>query len=489
MRRSMPRLRASRNLLWLVACVAASGCNPVTKLEALTNVGQEPEPTRMSPAEIQVELMAFADLYTALVRQAMDEVAKLVPERRLEARQAKLRSIHNAIINAAGANPVGGLLDMTVMVTLQRQVAEEHLLPDVFGDRGEPIANAFRLLESQIWELAGRALDQEDVDGLRDLIPILRERFPDQVQMSAVRASDFAENRAEILVGIEGGLSLLQLFQLDPLASLTPASREIAQTRMLAERIFFWIKRMPVLMSWQLEESVDAALAEPEVQALVEASVRLSEASRQIGDAAEDLSRWLPEERAAAIKQATRELSEAMVRERDALIRQASDAVANERKEILKAFEKDEARLRKLLEDVRRTAEATTTLSTSLHETVGTTDRFIDSFRRKPGDPPPRKDRRRFDITEYTATAESTTVAVKQINALVLSLEKLLASPDWEARDTQIRSAVNEAEAGLARLIDRLFWRALVVVLVLVAASIGGVLLCRRLLRAPRPVG
>ena len=44
------------------------------------------------------------------------------------------------------------------------------------------------------------------------------------------------------------GDSVFSLFQVDPLSGLDPAVREIAQTRLFAERALFVAQKMPMLL-------------------------------------------------------------------------------------------------------------------------------------------------------------------------------------------------------------------------------------------------
>lgn len=418
-----------------------------------------------------------------------------LPERRQAILQIKIRNTRNAIIIAAGANPIGALLDMTVMVSLQRQVVEEYWVPEVWGDDGLPMLNALRILDREIWQLAQRALNPDAVVALKELIPEIRKRFPDQVHVSAIRASDFAEDRQAAVVRLQGGTSLLQLFQLDPLASLSPASQELAQTRLLAERLFFWMKRVPVMFDWQVEEWMLDVFSEPEVQTFVDSSERLSEASREFSNSVAELSEWLPEERAVAVEQISEQLtstldeainrmSEIMTNERNAAITQMMDGLAAEREAILKTFESEEERLRGLMTETRQTAEAITATNTTLREAVESTNAFIQSLRRDPNDPRPASEARPFDITDYQATADSMTEALSEFNNLVGSMQDLLASPDWTERSAQIQTAAVEGEEKMQRLIDRAFWRGIIVAVVFVAAAFFAAVLYRMIFRA-----
>ena len=427
--------------------------------------------SRLPAEEIQAEIMAFADSYTAMISQAADRVTAQLPERAAAIHQIKLRNVQNAITIAAGANPIGGLLDMMVMVTLQRQAVEEHLIPE-FGDAAQPFLEALQRLEGEIEAIAKRSLDQRQFEAMQALIPEIRERYRDQVQVSSIRASDFAQERRSTVVRIEGGGSLLQLFHLDPLAGLSPAAREIAQTRLLAERGFFWAKRLPLILNWQTQAVIMDALAQPATQQLIDATTRVGESAERLSAVAEGLSDRLSQERTALVD----ELAAHLAVEREAAIKQTFEHVAQEREAILRTFEQEDVRLRGLLEDLRQTADATTTLSASLTTMVETTERFTNGFRRTT---PPDPDRRPFDIADYRATAETVTVTVAELNRLLVSLHELMVSPVWDERQTQLGAAADRAQGSFEALIDRSYRRGLVLVGVLIVGALAAALVYR----------
>ena len=432
--------------------------------------------------------MAFTDSYTALLDQAMDRVSQIVPEHRAVLHAAKLRNVQNAIIIAAGQNPVGALLDMTVMVTLQRQVAEDYWLGQRFGEAARPLVEALERLEDEIWLIADRALDAEEAEALRALIPEIRERFSEQVFVSSIRASDFAENRGATVANLEGGGSLLTLFQLDPLAGLTPAAQELAQTRLLAERAFFWAKRLPLIVNWHVTDVILETLAEPETRQILDAATRLTESTQRFTATAEDLSRRLPEERTAAMEQlnelltaereaAMEQLAALTAAEREAAIEQAFEGIATEREAILRTFEQEDVRLRGLLEDVRASVEAGTTLSASLTTTIESAERLLASFAGPPGEPRP--EGRPFDITDYAATAEAATATVEELNGLMAAMTELMSSPAWDERSAQLTAATDRAQTGLEQLIDRSYRRGHALIGVLIVGSLLAALLYR----------
>ncbi|MEE9130684.1 MAG: hypothetical protein V3T84_11750 [Phycisphaerales bacterium] len=415
-------------------------------------------PTRLTTQEIQAEIMAFADSYTGLIDEAADRIADAMPARRASIHRLKLRNVQSTIIIAAGPNPVGGLLDMTVMVTLQRQAAEGHMT-EQYGAEVKPLVEVLKILERDIWAIARRALDEQQIMALDALIRQIPERYPSVIDPSSIRASDYADSRLSTVVEIKGGGSLLQLFHLDPLANLSPASQELAQTRLLAERAFFWANRMPLILNWQIQDVVMDSLAQPESQELLTATSRLVEAGERLSMSSEKLVELLPQERSAAIEQLTSQITV----EREAAIEQILAGIAAEREAVLRTFEDEEVRSRGLLEDVRLTTEAATVLIASLNETFASE-----------GQP--------FNIADYKATAESTTVAVQEMKRLIESLDELLASSNWDARNAQLRTAATGVRASLEGLIDRLFQRGLVLILVFVGLILVTMVFYRRII-------
>ena len=91
-----------------------------------------------------------------------------------------------------------------------------------------------------------------------------------------------------------GGPQLGRLYdqlRLDPLVGLDPATREIAQTRLFAERAFYVMQKMPQLLRWQLELLNANALASPVVQQVVANTTQLTASVDRVSRVAERLTR------------------------------------------------------------------------------------------------------------------------------------------------------------------------------------------------------
>ncbi|MCP3902382.1 MAG: hypothetical protein GY715_02005 [Planctomycetes bacterium] len=299
MRVTSIRLRLGLGVIFAIAAVSCASMP-----QGQTGGGGR-SASRLAVENIQSDVMAFADSYTAVVAQSFDRVATAVPEERVVLHDIMVRQVQNAITIAAGPNPAGALLDMTVMVTLQRQVVETYWIPERLGEAGQPILDGLKLLEEEIWAIARRSLDAQQFEALEDLMPVISERYRDQVRVSAIRASDFSDQRRATVARIDGGTSLLQLFQLDPLAGLNPASRELAQIRMLAERTFFWAKRLPMILNWQMQDVILDAFDHPDTQRLIDSVTAMTETSNRLGDIVGELPNQFATEREAAVEQIT----------------------------------------------------------------------------------------------------------------------------------------------------------------------------------------
>ena len=77
------------------------------------------------------------------------------------------------------------------------------------------------------------------------------------------------------------------------------------------------------------------------------------------------------------------------------------------------------------------------------------------------------------------------------MNRLIESLDELLASSNWDARNAQLTTAATDLRASLEGLIDRLFQRGLVLILVFVGLILVTMVLYRLIIWrfTPAPPG
>lgn len=465
-RRKVARRALTACVVVLIGC--GSGC-VFTGERAQTRASSRAGQLGKSPEEIQSELMAFADTYTGVVAQLCNDL--LLADDPIETRRVAIgvrnRMVSNALLIASSKNPVAALMDMAVMISLQRQVWEEHWGPVYFSDdRFEVVVGNLAMLERQIWDLAASVLSEEQTGALRLVVEQMQERHVGHVFVSSLRASDFAAERHESLLRIRGGASLLSLFGLDPLSNLSPTTRQIAESRLLGERMFFFAGRAPSLLRWQFEEAVLDLVSEPESQRLIASAELASDSARRAADVATDLSSRLTEERIAAIDQAAAMLGA----EREAAIDQFFEGLSAEREALLGGLDEDHEQLRGTLTEVRGAIENATALSESLERTMRTSGELAQAVERLRN-----PDARPLDLAELDAVLVSATEGIRELHETILRANELVATLGAGEQSTALQTVLADGKASADAIIDRAFYRGLL----LVAAVFGGMIVYR----------
>lgn len=441
------------------SCRLISGAaNAPSKLASGLTGGGKPS-DRVPPNIVQGGVMRFADTFAARITQATQEFAAKAgtPEARIQALSWSIGQNTSAFIIATGINARVSLLDMIVLVTLGRMVHEGYWMPKVYGDADLPMVEAFQASEEDVWQMADQVLSPEQQEEVRAVLNEWREQNPDMGITAFVRLPEFQDLlKASAATGAKTGGGLGELLSVDPLGGLEPAVREIEQTRLFAERTMFYMQRVPILLSSQVELLSLKLMRLPEVHSALEVSERISQA-------------------AASISATAAALPESVRVERDAAVKQISGEIALQRQGLISDLDKAEEPTRKILNDARATLEAGTQLSAALQSALVTLDTFIGRFDKPPPVPgappaPPKPPGKPFDITEYGAAATQLTAAVHELNGLVASLDQNLP---------QVQRMLDEVAARGDRTIDHAFTRGLQFGGLLVAAAALAVLIVR----------
>src|SRR5690606_2875669 len=109
---------------------------------------------------------------------------------------------------------------------------------------------------------------------------------PNQTYVASVRFSDFSRLRP---AEVRQAASVLSLLRLDPFASIDPATREIEESRLLAERIFFFAQRLPQLITWRAEQLHYTIMSSREVEGLLADVNDFTETTTQMANTISEL--------------------------------------------------------------------------------------------------------------------------------------------------------------------------------------------------------
>jgi hypothetical protein len=417
--------------------VALAGCSlgsSSTPAEAPVAAGAGlREDTRMTLEVLDQQCLAFGERYVNAFRNATDQIEQKSTDLEVRARAHlhKLRTATSVYDTLSGPSPFSKLMDLVLLVELQYRVwVTDKVAAKVYGtEPARPLVAMLTEAQADVWRVAGQVLKPDQKRVMEEMIDAWRERNPDVEAVANVRFSEFSEYRGKsILDGVPLGSGLL--------APVSEATRQIQETRMLAERGFFITKRMPQLVRWQAEAFLNTVLLHPEIR-------RLNETAARMAATMETLPGRIAEERAALMKRM--EDREKAI----GAIAQDVRATSTEIKETVKE-------IRSLLGESEGVLKAADSLAGKLFPADGAKEPAVDAHP--------------FDIREYTTT--------------VRELRELLESPAWTRRLSEInqtaKSRVSGAGDELRRLAYILFGLAVVLIVLVFGLALAYRALGRR---------
>ncbi len=443
----------------LALAALMAGCTAVTSAVKLPGktvravIPGKKKKNAVDPVEVQQTLLRFADEFLSGMTAGIDRLRRgsnAIPQ--AEVLQWKLAVGTKTTSIASGPNAVANLLDMTVFVTMTRKSLEEYWQPKIFRDSAGPLRETCSNAETEIWQMAGTVLKPAQQEELRSAIESWHRQNPLAENVMSARAVGFA---TEVMKANKKGTpqadSVFNLLNLDPLSGLDPAVAEIAQTRLFAERALYVARNMPVLLRWQTELLTINAANQPAVQQLVTNTTQVAASAERFAGVAEKLP----------------------------------GQVSAEREEILKGLEAHEKSLVPLVSEVRQTLATGTEMSSSLNTTVTTFDALMKRFgvgetnRVKP----PETNSEPFRILDYEKTAAQLEVTARRLTELLVTFDQTLGSTNMTRLSAQVGTAVEKAQSGGKQVVDYAFWKAILLVGIVLAAALVYRLLVPR--RAP----
>ncbi len=265
----------------IVAPFSLAGCASSEPGETRNDEGE-----KINEAQLQEQLQRFAGVFSDRVLQASEPLTSLDaprPVRKVAMRQLLVYGT-TVLDIATGRYPEANLLDMLAFMELARAIVDEYWIPELFGDRGRPLASAFAQSSEELERLAQSLLTREQLAEVHALVLAWRKDNPDQRRVEQVRLFSFAATAGRMANEREREASGL-------LSSVTKATRSADQAVLLAERVLFLSQRMPFLLRLQVRlgtlEVTDEALAalDQSEATLRNASELAATSAQALGDA------------------------------------------------------------------------------------------------------------------------------------------------------------------------------------------------------------
>lgn len=450
----LPRVSVLRALgLWVLLIAFGIGCSPLRKtvewpVRAVETVIPGIKQTEaVDPVELQEQLLRFSDNFVSATLASAEKLRRDgQPIGRTELLSIKLILASDALAVATGANALADLVDMVVLTTGARIRVEDYWRPKIYGDSALPMLEALRARESQIWKLAKTVLNPAQQAELHTAIEHWRkEKGSEPGSLSAFASVGLVAEitRAGRQQASTLPSSVFALLDIDPLAGLDPATRELAQTRLFAERAVYLGQRMPQLIEWQMELFTLRTAAVPEVQQLVANSTQLAAAGDRLSRVAE----------------------------------QTPALIGSEREKIVAALRAQEQDLTGLSREVGLTLTQGTKMADSTDAALKTFHDVVAQFNTGPSKPEPSGEP--FRIKDYAETAVQISLMAQRLTELLQTLSPNLNPDSFAKLSAQADVIAQQTQRRGEEVVDYAFRKGLLFVTLSTAIVLAAALLFR----------
>jgi hypothetical protein len=391
-------------------------------------------------SQLQAIVMDYSDVYVMFTWQAIDEIRQATTDHQIkaEAQRLKVLTTSNVMTIATGRNAAENLLDMLVFVSLSRHTLETFWAPNALGPGSTSLVKTYRKLEQDIWKISDRVLSQDQQKRLRELISDWIAANPDQHYTWAVRFSDFDELHGQVSTRKSKAGSLR--------ADVENAVAVAEKGLLVSERVLFLAERTPRIMTMQTDLVLDQIAARPDAELLRANLTRFTAASERVSLAVADLPKQITEERKAALDH-------------------AFDHIGAERKQLVADLEAQEARLRGVLDDVRKLLDRAIPLTDKVNTTVHSADTLYRLFDSTPS-----------NIDKYNDMLEKSIVAMDKLAHILGEITPLYAAV---SRDGNVRNDPFFGKSvGLA---DHIFWRGMQLITFFLVGLLAVLLIYKRI--------
>lgn len=418
--------RATITLLRMcIAVLLLGGCATRSATEERSRrFGGAETGERVTLAELDGLTRAFADRYVGLLYSVCDGLREdnSDPAQRRAAQVLLVDNANNVYDIASSADAFTRVLDLVVVTTLVSQEwADDGRAVAVFGKRGQTLADALSQARAESRALAARVLTADQIGILDSLLRDWRQENPKVVRASFVRFSNFALGR-----GRSAAAQVLEARGL--FAQIGEAGQSVDEARLLAERMFYRLKRESTLLRWQ------AAAMKADLVATPEFNTALADV-HSLTDQIERLPANFAAERQAILTGI------------DDRLQRADATIAN---------------VRAALDEANTFVASLKPAGESLNEMLTTADtlfaRYTALDRSKTGN-----EGHPFDIREYEQTAKEVTLAAERLTELLTTTEHLLGSPELRHGIQEVNDSVDGRIMTVADqsqvVMNALFWR------------------------------
>jgi hypothetical protein len=328
---------------------------------------------------------------------------------------------------------------MIILVSLNRVNIENYWMPKRFGDSAKPLLDAGLDAEKEIWRIAGTALQQQQIDELRNGIRAWRDQHPDGRTPRDVGSLGFASEIAKMSkVNQADKSSVFNLLIIDPFAGLDPATSELANTRLFAERGLFLARRMPTLVRWETELLALQTAEMPQVEKLLSSTNQFSASVERFS---------LVSERLPAL-------------------------ISSEREQIVQALDAQRPGLISLAAQTEKALGAGKLMSEATNATLNTYRALMNQLDERPSNP----NAEPFRIGDYTAAAAQISASAERLTTLLEALGKTISPERLDMLSARADLLGKQVQASGKEVVDYAFKKLVLLGVILITLSSAMVL-------------
>ncbi len=435
-------------VILIALALSADGCSllkntlelPENGIRSLFSLNQDNDSP--DPVELQSQLLRFADNYIDAINLASWGLQRSdgQPAARRTLLRRRIAITNDVLAIATAANTNANLLDMVILVSLNRMSVADFWLPQRYGESAKTLLLASQEAEKEIWRIAATALKPEQIKELRTAIQTWHEQHPDVRSPRDIGALGFASDVAKMNRGSRPGItsSVFNLLTIDPLAGLDPATRELANTRLFAERGMFLARHMPTLIRWETELLVIQTAEMPQMERLLTSTTRLSESADRFSLTAEKLP----------------------------------GLISGEREQIVQALNTQLPGLTSLAAQTEKALDAGKLMSNGTTATLKSFQDVLRQLQASPSNP----NSEPFRINDYTAAAAQINATTQNLVKLLQTFEQTVAPEKLDVFSTRLDALTRQTQASGKELVDYTFRRTLFLALILMGSACGMVL-------------
>jgi hypothetical protein len=437
-----------RSPILLLLAALSTGCSllkwnaELTSRTFKTMIGMD-SGTSVDPVDLQEQLLRSADIFLVGVTTSAEKLRRDgAPISQVDLQTLKISYTTTILALATGPNVIANLLDMVVLITRSRMMVEAYWLPEVYGESARPLLETCRETETQLWQIATPLLTAAQQEELRQTIQTLHQQDRNSQTLLPTQALNFVTGVAKVSQKKRSEpSSVFSLLMLDPLSGLDPATRELAETRLFAERALFIAQRMPNLLRWEMELFTVKTAEMPQLQQLLTNSTQLAAAVDRFSQVAAQLPTLL----------------------------------STERERLLGALKEQETGLSLLAREVQQTLATGGQMADSTNMTLKTFQEVMARLNSGPQDPRAEP----FRIREYTDAAAQIHTTATELVVLLQALDGLAGSPHLAQVSSQFSILTQRAQTSGREVVDYAFQRALLLVLLGCGAVLATALVYR----------